>query len=386
MSRTGKSLSALPGALDERILALHAAIDRESLWSGVRDLLAAVCAFERVTLFLGHLGMGEARLVYTDPPIERASGWFEERGKLNPFSPWIAEHVGVPYYRFRDIVGPPEVFRQTRFYREFAQAEGWDKGLSVMFWNREEMRAMFSLYRSEERKDFSEAELGLVLTLARHIEIAIVRVQKIHRDENFRGALQSFARTLPAPLLLLDWKAKLDFANRAAYESAAVWNYGEERARSFNARDCFRVPGAIVEAVDELKKRIQTIEPKALGTSMPEAILVQSPRGERLKARVSPVHFGQNSLARPGFFVLFQEPVELSEDADPETLAKRKRRALQALTPAEREVVQHICRGARNAEIAAALSKSVLTVKTQVNSIFQKLGIKSRSELVARLK
>lgn len=373
-------------SFDDRILALHAAIDRESLWNGVRDLLESVCDFKRVTLFLGHLGMGEARVVYTTPVIPQPSAWFEERGSLNPFSPWIEEHVGAPYYLFKDIIGKPSEFRKSDFYERFAKVEGWDKGMSVMFWEQEEMRAMYSLYRGPRQKDFCEEEIERVLSVSRHIEIAVARVQRIHRDQNFQNALQNFTRTLPAPLLLLDWRLKLVFANLAAYESAAVWNFGEERARSFNPRDCFRIPGPVLEAVNEMKDRIQSIRPKELASNMPEAVFVDNLRDGRLKAKVSPASFSPSSLARPGFFVLFQEPFDLADDLEPEVLAARKKRALQSLTPAEREVVRHICRGERNAEIAKKLNKSVLTVKTQINSIFQKLNLKSRAQLVSRLK
>lgn len=373
-------------SFDDRILALHAAIDREGLWKGVRDLLADVCEFKRVTLFLGHLGMGEARVVYTSPEVPQPANWFEERGRLNPFSPWIEEHVGAPYYIFKDILGPQTEFRKSEFYQRFAKVEGWDKGMSVMFWEREEMRAMFSLYRGPKQKEFSDAEIERVLSIARHIDIAVARVQRIHRDQNFQNALQRFIRTLPAPLLLLDWHLGLVFANLAAYESAAVWNFGERKARSYNPRDCFRIPGPILETVNEFKNRIQLIRPKELASNMPEAVLVENLKDAKLKAKVSPTSFSPSSLARPGFFVLFQEPFDLTDDLEPEVFAERKKRALQSLTPAEREVVRHICRGERNAEIAEKLNKSVLTVKTQINSIFQKLNLKSRAQLVSRLK
>ncbi|MBK1875972.1 response regulator transcription factor [Pelagicoccus mobilis] len=386
MDRRNESGSMLESSFDGSILSLHAAIDRESLWNGVRDLLAHVCDFKRITLFLGHLGMGDARVVYTEPEIPQPSLWFEQRGELNPFSPWIAEHVGAPYYLFRDIIGTPSEFRKTEFYQRFAKIEGWDKGMSIMFWEGEEMRAMFSLYRGPRQKDFTEEEVQKILSVARHIDIAVARVQRIHRDQNFQNALQSFTRTLPAPLLLLDWRLKLVFANLAAYESAATWNFGKTRARSYNPRECFRIPGPVLEATNELKDRIQAIRPKELDKLMPGPVLVENGKDRKLKAKVSPASFSQSSLARPGFFVLFQEPFDLADDLEPEVLAERKRRALQTLTPAEREIVRHICKGERNAEIAQKLNKSILTVKTQVNSIFQKLGLKSRAQLVARLK
>lgn len=245
---------------------------------------------------------------------------------------------------------------------------------------------MFSLYRGPNQPDFTEDELHWVLEIARHVEVAVARVQQIHRDQNFRSALQAFTRTLPAPLLLLDWEAKLFFANPAAYESAAIWNFGAQKARSFNARECFRVPGAVIEIVQRLKARIQEIDPRQLSSNLPKPVDVPHPLDARLHATVSPAHFGQSSLARPGFFVLFKEPVGLDEPMLPEEMAARKTRAIAALTPAEREIVRYVCTGASNAEIATGLNKSVLTVKTQVNSIFQKLGLKSRAQLVSRLK
>ena len=52
-----------------------------------------------------------------------------------------------------------------------------------------------------------------------------------------------------------------------------------------------------------------------------------------------------------------------------------------ALTRREREIVRHVALGLRNAEVATRLSISEVTVKTHVNNIFQKLGIRDRVEL-----
>jgi two-component system nitrate/nitrite response regulator NarL len=52
-----------------------------------------------------------------------------------------------------------------------------------------------------------------------------------------------------------------------------------------------------------------------------------------------------------------------------------------ALTTREREIVAHVARGLRNAEIAKRLSISEVTVKTHVNNVYQKLGLRDRVEL-----
>lgn len=56
------------------------------------------------------------------------------------------------------------------------------------------------------------------------------------------------------------------------------------------------------------------------------------------------------------------------------------------LTPAEAEVVSQVVRGLTNKEIARALRKSELTVKNQLGSVYRKLGLKRRLQLIAQFR
>jgi two-component system NarL family response regulator len=51
------------------------------------------------------------------------------------------------------------------------------------------------------------------------------------------------------------------------------------------------------------------------------------------------------------------------------------------LTPREREIVRLVALGLRNAEVAARLTISEVTVKTHLNNVFQKLNLRDRVEL-----
>lgn len=55
------------------------------------------------------------------------------------------------------------------------------------------------------------------------------------------------------------------------------------------------------------------------------------------------------------------------------------------LTSSEREVVQLVAQGLSNEEIAAARGRSARTVANQLAAVYRKLGVFSRTELLARL-
>ncbi len=63
----------------------------------------------------------------------------------------------------------------------------------------------------------------------------------------------------------------------------------------------------------------------------------------------------------------------------PEPAAER----FPALTAREAEVVDLIAEGLSNGEIAARLFVGVATVKTHVNTVFAKLGVRDRAQLIA---
>ena len=57
-----------------------------------------------------------------------------------------------------------------------------------------------------------------------------------------------------------------------------------------------------------------------------------------------------------------------------------------SLTPAEREVLGLVARGLDNPEIARRLNKSEKTVRNQVSSIFDKLGVRTRAEAIVHVR
>jgi len=67
-----------------------------------------------------------------------------------------------------------------------------------------------------------------------------------------------------------------------------------------------------------------------------------------------------------------------------EHLAETFRGERVALAPRERQLIRYIRRGLRNREIAKELGVTEGTVKVYLHAIFEKLGVKNRTELAIR--
>ncbi len=412
--------SALLDQLHEPMLALHAALETDALWRAVQAVLRTAVPSHRVTLFLGHLGMGEARVVLSDPPIERAAEWYAERGKANPFTPFIEANRGRRFYRFEEVLPPRREWLASDFYLRFAKEEGWDKGFSMLYWAQREVTAMFSLYRAPREPAFSAEDEAVLQWLYPYIGTAITRVQRLHTERLARRSLEEFNKHLPVGLVLVSWDLKAEFANHEGQRQCLLWNHGPAGARALSPRDAFEVPPAVLEACAALKAAVQARNPKTL-TLLPGDVTAVAHRAmPELRAQVSLHNNPASALARPRFLVVLDtRPGAASGGATGEPAlgsplvaggpsgrgaaaagvasggslaagsslsAGERFGVLRELTPREREIAMLVCEGCSNAEIARRLSKSVLTIKTQLNSVFRKLGVNSRTRLMALLR
>ena len=100
------------------------------------------------------------------------------------------------------------------------------------------------------------------------------------------------------------------------------------------------------------------------------AIVLKDGAEDALLNALEKVDAGQKSIPED----LLQRALDLS-------LTGGKADPLAPLAPRERQIASHVGRGMRNREIADALAMSEGTVKGYLHTIYQKLGIKNRTEL-----
>jgi len=127
---------------------------------------------------------------------------------------------------------------------------------------------------------------------------------------------------------------------------------------------------------------------EALAARVPVIVVTAS---ERTEDAVASLRAGARGLVFKRFAVntlmtaietVMEGHVWLPPSLQSEIVSSLQEPGAVALTRREREIVRSVAIGSRNAEIATKLGITEGTVKTHLNNVFQKLGVRDRVELV----
>jgi DNA-binding CsgD family transcriptional regulator len=241
---------------------------------------------------------------------------------------------------------------------------------------------LIGLNRLQNDHDFSRAELGTLGSLHGHLGAALNGVLELQRERSARSALELVLAPLPLPLVVLDWELDVLYYNHAANESALLWIRRPADARCLKQASRFEVPAQVDAVCRELKAVWIRSGQRARHSSGSTRVAIAHPTLPDFQTSVRLVHLDPPGLRMPFFVVVFENTCGFPNL----TLADAgKFSQLARLSVREREVASLVGRGESNKEVAARLGKSVLTVKTQLQSIYGKLGRGGRGRLISLL-
>lgn len=251
-------------------------------------------------------------------------------------------------------------------YRDFMRPQGWDDELRVVFRTGGRAWAMAGLYRERGRPPFDADDVALMAALSPVVAGAV----------RARAALAPAAPALSAApgLMVFTAEGVVVSANAEAtrWLSEIHGPGGEPRGWI----DVLRDP-----VVDDLRAAVplipllQRARAVAAGREEGQARLrLRDRSGRWLVLHASCLEGG----AAAGSIAVVVEPAKSAEVAPIVIEA-------YGLSPRERDVVREIAGGSSTPEIAARLFLSAHTVRDYVKSVFDKVGVGSRAELVAKL-
>lgn len=256
--------------------------------------------------------------------------------------------------------------RSVRF-RQFMQPQGYDDELRAVFRTGDRAWGLIALYREQGKPAFGDAEIRLVSAISAPVAAALRRHATTYAG--WDGSVSA------APGLLVFGS---DGSLLSANDQAAAWLndlYGVE----LDAQSWLEVPSSpeaarVATPIHSLIARARAVADGYERT--PARLRVRDQRGRWLLLHASCLRTRGDGTG--GEIAVVIEPAKSAEVAPIIIEA-------YALTPRERDVVSAIARGLSTAEIAATLFLSQHTVKDHVKAVFEKVGVSSRGELVAKL-
>jgi DNA-binding CsgD family transcriptional regulator len=244
-------------------------------------------------------------------------------------------------------------------YREFMRPQGYDDELRAVFRAGDSTWGVVGLYREGAGHPFDEGDLAIVKSISTVVGAAL-------RDHVRRTSPWLGQPSAPG-LLMVDADMRVVSSNAEAEHWLRELLPGEN--------DALDLPDAVLQVPTILCALVSRARAVAEGCERSAARLrLRDRRGRWLVLHAS-------CLSGPGTSGDVAIVIEAAKSAEIAPIIIEA----YSLSPRERDVLGAIARGASTAEIAAALFISQHTVRDYVKTVFEKLGVSSRSELVARL-
>ncbi len=356
--------------IERPLLGLHRATNIDSFWKAARRLLSAAIPNHLIRVTFQHNPVSPMIVRKTRP---LPNGFFA----AEPLRSHITGRSRKRFVRISDLFSNRSALTKSVFYRRYLAPHRCRHGVILVFWKKQRLICAITIMRTAAQGDLTPAEMKLLRQLHRQFRTALHGLGSLEREQSARTAFEELLRRLPLPTILLRWNLKPVYQNRAARDFCSVWEKGPSEARLTNPRS--PIPPEVLDRCRQLRQKWQR-------SSVPRTRKerVRHPRSPHLRATIRLRKLSSAGVAQPHFLI---ECENLQVKAAPRELpgAAQLPHFVQ-LTRREREIVQLICHGQSNQEIADETGSSLATVKRHIHSIFRKLEVTSRSRLIALMR
>ncbi len=341
--------------------ALQRSIDLEGFWAASLNLVGAALPHHSCSLMFG-IDDYEPRAARHHVAQAQHRDYMPATS-LSVSRPFLRAHPQVRLYTYSEIVSQDPTARWRRLALE-EPVEEWADFVHLAFWHDTRPAAVLSIRRSETQPRFTHDELSFLENVYPVIDAAVFRLRALEEERTKNAVFEQLLCAISAPALLVDAQGRLLFATEAAHRVCALWN-----SAGTGAAGLPRVP-------DDLPDLLARAD-AAGGLTLAHATLPLSFRLELCRP--------QSSLFSSGVYgMLTFAHGDGDGGARPERPAASS--VLDRLSPSERRVALLVASGLRNGQIAERLSRSRRTVESQLNSIYGKLDIDCRTQLVNLLR
>jgi DNA-binding CsgD family transcriptional regulator len=284
----------------------------------------------------------------------------------------------VPLFDIGQIVSIPELvpfeeYLQSRFYREWAQPQGWLDVASAVLIKSNTGSSFLSVIRNDSGGMVDDEMRRRMSLVVPHVRRAALISQTIDLKQAEAATFSETLDGLGASMLLVDGKGHIVHANAAGQAAIAKGDI----IRS--------VKGQLVVGDAQINKTLR--ESFAVADQGDAAIGIKgialpltARDGEHYVAHLLPLTSGARlraGVAYTAVAALFIRKATLETPSAPEVIGRTFK-----LTPTELRVLLAVVEVGGVPEVAAALGVAETTIKTHVSRLFEKTGAGRQADLI----
>ncbi|HID82430.1 MAG TPA: helix-turn-helix transcriptional regulator [Chromatiales bacterium] len=302
---------------------------------------------------------------------------FEESEWITAALPekWSKEYLSKGVVLGTDIV-PQKSMRETPFYQEVLTSLGLEYLMAGVSLFGEDYRTLLKFFRATKQENFSNDEATELGTLMPEIRQMMRFTERLYERMVLETAESKAGAPRGAATIIINTKGEVVHANQVAESLLSEGKILDAKQNH-------------LYAVDDLdSKALSKMMAQALGntgTPVQDCALV----GEGSDVGVHQLLALPVPLEEPPFPWMEALRVAAVVVIDPMRTVKIDPSILKTLyqiTPAEIDLVNAMANGIKPVQYAAQANKSVPTVQTQRQAVFQKVGVSNQLELMTMLR
>ena len=279
-------------------------------------------------------------------------------------------------FRLSDVT-PSSPPAGDEYYKDFLRPQDIRSELVVCLLVDNRLSGSVSLFRSKRGVDFPYQDVQKAKLVSSYVSTIFRNAKLIAQLREEKAVFQRTYESIEEGIIVLDNQLEARYWNSRAVEVCHQISSEGVNRRGCLENQCLPVPEKVLEDCLILKTGFQNGRGESEFVRRRRINAADESGCFRIDSRIFTHPF--QPLSKPYFLISIKN---LSETGAPsEEWTKRE----YSLTRRELEIIRCVSQGLTNQQIADKLFVSLFTVTTHLKNIYEKVGVRNRTELIFRL-